>query len=233
MKKLNTVFLTLIILFNFSISGTGETGSFKKFQIIPKEDSAADKEFALFISKFKKDIKEKNIKSLKKSIAPDVAFNIEEYGIEGFLKIWKLDKDAKNSEFWNEMKKILSMGSAYYNEEKTSYAYPYLFVAFPENYDSYEYAAATGKKVNVRKAPSSKSPVVETLDYEIVKTVNAEPYPKKEKIDGFNGIWIQVITSSGKKGYIFSRYIHSPIGHRAIFEKRDNVWLMTAFVSGD
>jgi len=131
------------------------------------------------------------------------------------------------------MDKVLSMGSAYYNEEKTSQAFPYLFVTFPSDYDSFEFLILTGKKVNIRKTPSSKSPVVETLDFEIVKRASSEALPKEEKIDGVKGTWIKVITSSGKEGYVFSRYIHSPIGYRAIFEKRKGSWKLTVFVAGD
>jgi len=234
MNKTIVSIFTLIILFSLIITGAAGIAGYKKFQLMPKDDSASNKEFMQFISKFKKDVKDKNIESLKKSIAPDVAYTVADaYGIKGFLKIWKLDKNPDSSEFWGEMGKVLSMGSAYYNEEKTSFAYPYLFVTFPSDYDSFEFAAVTAKKVNVRKTASSKSPVIETLYYEIVKPVNTEADPKKEKIDDFTGIWIQVITSAGKEGYIFSRYIHSPIGYRAIFEKKGNIWQMTAFVSGD
>lgn len=234
MKKIIVSILTFTLFFTLTISGTAETKEFEKFQLIPTDDSTADKEFSTYITKFKKAVKDKNVKSLKELIAEDVAFTFESSdGIKGLLKLWKLDKKSKNSDFWYEMDKILSMGSAFYNEDKTSYAYPYLFVTFPSDYDSYEYSAVTGKIVNVRKSPSSKSPVVETLDYEIVKTTGYEENPEKEKIKGINGTWIKVITASGNEGYIFSHYVHSPIGLRAIFQKRNGKWALTALVSGD
>lgn len=234
MKKLTILFIILSITLSLSITGETKSVTFKKFQLTPSDDSASDKDFSQFITKFKKDVKNKNIESLKKSISPDISYTFgDEDGIKGFLKTWKLDGNPKNSEFWGEMDKILSMGSAYYNEEKTSHAYPYLFVTFPPDYDSFEYAAVTGKKVNVRKTPSSKSPVVETVDYEIVKQINVEPDPKKEKIGGYTGIWVNVMTAGGNTGYIFSRYLHSPIGYRAIFEKQEKGWMLTAFISGD
>jgi hypothetical protein len=234
MKYITILLIMFSAAFTFNVTGEAETIDFQKFQLMPSDDSASDKDFSQFISKFKKDVKNKNIEALKKSIAPDISYTFgDEDGIKGFLKIWKLDKNPKNSEFWGEMDKILSMGSAYYNEEKTSHAYPYLFVTFPPDYDSYEYAAVTGRKVNVRKVPSSKSPVVKTLDYEIVKPINVESDPKKEKIDGYTGIWVNVMTAGGNTGYIFSRYLHSPIGYRAIFEKQAKGWMLTAFISGD
>lgn len=234
MKNKFTILLTLVLFFSLSISGSTETKGFKKFQLMPKDDAAADKEFSLFIAKFKKDVKDKKFESLKKSIASDVLYEIESVdGLKGFVKTWKLDKNPKKSDFWFEMDRILSMGSAYYNEEKTAYAYPYLFVTFPADYDSYEYIAVTGKKVNVRKTPDAKAPVVETIDYEIVKPMHIEPEPKNDIIGGIKGTWIMVKTGSGKEGYIFNQFLHSPLGYRAIFEKRDGRWMMTIFLAGD
>jgi len=234
MKKTINSILSLFILFSVAVADASETRGFKKFQLLPKDDSQKNKEFSLFMNDFRKAVKTKNIASLKNNIAPDIVYSFgEEDGLKGFLKIWNLDKKNKTSKFWDEMEKVLSMGSAIYDEENNSYAYPYLFVTFPADYDIYEFAAVTGKKVNVRMEPSSKSPVVETLDYEIVKAISSDEEPKVVKVDGMNGKWIKVLTSSGKEGFIFSQFIHSPIGYRAIFQKIGKRWLLTAFISGD
>lgn len=234
MKKKLALLITFSILFSFIVSGSAETKSFKKFQLLPSDDSVTDKEFSVYIEKFKKAVKDKNLTSLKKLTADDVQYTIESQGgVKGLIKFWELDKNPDKSHFWYQIDKVLSMGSAYYDDEKTSHAYPYLFVKFPADYDSFEYIAATGKKVNVRKAPGSKSSVIETLDYEILKSAGVEENPGRETINGIDGTWVKVITSKGKEGYIFSHYVHSPIGYRAIFEKRKKGWLFTAFVSGD
>ncbi len=234
MKKTIVPVLCLAMLLSLTITVAAETKGFKKYQLMPKDDASSDKEFSLFIKNFKKDVKNKNIESLRKSITKDIVYTFDNGdGIKGFIKYWKLDRNPEKSVFWEEMEKVLSLGSSFYDEKKTSHAYPYLFVTFPEEYDSFEFSAVTGKKVNVRKDPSSESPVVETLDYEIVKPLYTDQEPRKEKIDGINGKWIQVMTSSGKEGYIFSQYLHSPIGHRAIFIKEDKSWKLSVFVSGD
>lgn len=226
--------LTVLILFSIILTGAAEPKDFKKFQILPIDDSVNDKEFTIYIEKFKRAVKAKNFTALRKLIAPGVAFTFESQdGIEGLIKLWNLDRNPQNSNFWYEMDKVLSMGSSYYDENKTTQAYPYLFVLFPADYDSHEYSVITGKKVNVRQSPSSKSPVIETLDYEIVRTTWSTEESVPEKVNGINGKWVKVQTSTGKNGYVFSHYIHSPIGPRAIFEKRSEGWMLTAFVSGD
>lgn len=240
MKKTITALVIFILTVSASITGSAETVLFKKFQLLPKDDSSGDKEFSLFIAAFRKAVKDKNINLLRNSIAADLVWSFgDEAGIKGFMKNWKLDKNPGISGFWDEMDKVISLEPALYNEEngenekKISYAFPYLFVTFPAEYDSYEYSAVTGKNVNVRKSPASKSPVIEVLNYEIVKNAGVDEKLKKEKIEGINGTWIKVITSTGKTGYIFSRHMHSPIGYRAIFEKREKKWMLTAFISGD
>jgi hypothetical protein len=45
--------------------------------------------------------------------------------------------------------------------------------------------------------------------------------------------WIAVSLANGLKGYIGEEYIRSPIGYRAIFEKKDGRWMLTALVAGD
>ena len=226
--------LTILLFFSIIITGAAEVKEFKKFQLLPIDDSAADKEFSIYIQKFKTAVKFKNFTALRKLIAPDVAFTFESQdGINGLIKLWNLDRNPRNSNFWYEMDKVLSMGSSFYDENKTTQAYPYLFVIFPADYDSHEYSAVTGKKGNVRQTPSSKSPVIETLDYEIVRTTWSAEETVPEKVNGINGTWVKVQTSTGKTGYVFSHYIHSPIGPRAIFEKRSDGWVLTAFVSGD
>ncbi len=238
MKSKTSIFIIISIFASVIISSVAVTAEdirgFKKFQLMPQDDSINDKEFSMFIEKFKKDLKNRNIESLKKSISTDISWGFgDNDGIKGFLKNWKLDKNPKNSLFWDEIEKVLSLGSAFYNEEKTSHAFPYLFVTFPADYDQFEFAALTGKKINIRKEASSKSAVIETLDYEIVKPVPSPEPRKKETVNGFRGEWVEVTTASGKTGYVFSRYIHSSIGYRAIFEKKGKTWMMTAFISGD
>lgn len=45
--------------------------------------------------------------------------------------------------------------------------------------------------------------------------------------------WTSVLLRDGRVGYVASRYLRSPIEHRAIFERKNGRWWLTAFVSGD
>jgi hypothetical protein len=241
MKKIILIALTYLLassLYAETKSDKTETSeNFKRFILAPADDSSKDREFSKFITKFRKAVKDRNLKFLKDNTSKKIvwSFGDEFEEINGFLKNYGLDTKAyKDSAFWNEMDKILSLGGVYYNEEKTSFAFPYMFVNFPADYDSYSFAAVTGKKVNVRKDADKKSPVIETLSYEVIKILNTPDYDAEDEIiDSKRGVWVNIQTASGKKGYIFSYYMHSPIGYRAIFERQNGKWMLTAFISGD
>lgn len=215
-----------------------EKNNFRKYILMPADDSLKDRELLKFITGFRQAVKNKDITFLKKNTSENIiwSFADEQGSIKNFLEHYRLDKGTyKESGFWQEMDRILAMGGIYYNEEKTSIAFPYIFVNFPVNdYDSYTYAAVTGKNVNIRKNPDINSPVIETISYEIVKIQNHHDYDaKKITIASKPGLWIKVQTSSGKEGYLFSYYIHSPIGYRAVFEKIQSKWMLRLFISGD
>lgn len=242
MKKLSLFILILIFttsLYSEPVSqDETKTENFKKFALLPVDESLKDPDFLKFITVFKKAIKDKNLEYLKNNTSKNIvwSFGDEKGGIRGFLKYFDLDrKNYREAVFWDYMDKILSLGGVYYNEEKTSFAFPYLFVTFPGgDFDIYSYAAVTGKNVNVRKSADRNSAVIETLDYEIVKILNPPDYDTPNEIIGSkSGAWVNILTASGRNGYIFNYYIHSPIGYRAIFEKHEGKWLLTAFISGD
>lgn len=51
-------------------------------------------------------------------------------------------------------------------------------------------------------------------------------------LETFDG-WRPIITPNGLRGYVSSRYSYTPSGYRALFEKIDGEWQMTAFIEGD
>lgn len=226
MKKIPL--LIFLLIFTTVINAENKSAgikSFKKFILMPYDDSSKDKEFLKFITEFKQAVIDRNITFLEEHTSKKIIWSFaDEYGsMKGFLKNYGLDvKTYKKSAFWNEMEKILSLGGIFYNDEKTSIAFPYVFVNFPGNdYDSYTFAAVTGKDVNVRKSPDRNSMIIDTLSYEIVQVLNNPGYDaKNEIIASRSGTWVNIKTASGKEGYIFSYYLHSPIGYRAIFEKK-------------
>ncbi len=97
--------------------------------------------------------------------------------------------------------------------------------------DAFGYHAIFGKDVNLRSKPQADAPVVDTLSYNIVQIELENSVRDKNKPDSYT--WVKVNTLGGKKGFVQAKYVRSPIDYRAIFEKKNGKWKMTAFIAGD
>ena len=70
---------------------------------------------------------------------------------------------------------------------------------------------------------------IKTLSFDIVKVVVDTP----NENSAVKRQWLTIELGDGQKGFIAKEYIRSPIDYRAIFEKKNGKWLMTAFIAGD
>jgi hypothetical protein len=148
-------------------------------------------------------------------------------GIEEFKRNWNWSSDS--SSFWRIMLRMIEMGGGEYRQNK-QYILPYVFPGWNDKYDSFEYAAITGTYVNVRDQPNlNTSKVLGQFNYDIVKVDYERSHPSMESPK-----WYYVSNSDDSlKGYVFWKYVWSPIGYRAIFEKTNGEWKMTVLITGD
>ena len=51
--------------------------------------------------------------------------------------------------------------------------------------------------------------------------------------EGERSAWKRVQLADGRTGYMASRYVRSPIEHRALFEFENGRWWLMAYVAGD
>ncbi len=148
-------------------------------------------------------------------------------GIEEFKTYWNWS--SKSSSFWRIMQRLIEMGGGTY-KQNGQYTLPYVFTNWNDKHDSYLYAAITGTYVNVRDQPSlNQSKVLGQFNYDIVKVDYERSHPSMDSPE-----WYYVEQANeGLKGYVFWKYVWSPIGYRAIFEKINGEWKMTIFLAGD
>lgn len=103
-------------------------------------------------------------------------------------------------------------------------------------YDPYTDIFMIGTSINVRQTPGMNGKVISSLSNEVVK-VDSRGFSQLSEIQQqlleTNEGWRPIITPSGKRGFVSSRYAFSPIGYRAFFEQKNQKWYMTVFVSGD
>lgn len=138
-------------------------------------------------------------------------------GHDAFSERWKLD--AAESPLWAELGAALRYGCARSGDALVT---PSLVEQFGTQYDVINTVVGMPGS-DLRGAPNDLAPIIATLDWNVV-TVTDTP-----KVAG----WSNVTMSDGRSGYVRDGRLRSPLDYRAVFEKRDNRWLMTALVAGD
>lgn len=148
-------------------------------------------------------------------------------GTRDFRRMWK--PESRDSPLWDELLAILRNGGKF--DKKEFYA-PYVFVGWPEDLGDTDYQAIVGSGVNLREAPSTNARVVGQLSYNVVK-VDYEKSVKKSEKEPVTYEWLRVETLGGKRGYVKSEFVRSPLGYRAAFAKKAGKWRMTFLIAGD
>ena len=158
-----------------------------------------------------------------------VSFGGDE-GFDGLKRYWKLNKNPRKSEIWQEIKNAIEIGGTFENDNR--YWTPYVFTKFPEAYNTFEHAAVVGNFVRMRDKPSLQGEIIAELDYEIVKLTNVADQ-KRETFGDETHYWNEVIRQNNQKGYIYGKYLRSPIDYRMGMTNDSGKWLITVFVAGD
>lgn len=213
-------------------------------QFFPSNETIKDESLSVFIKKLKTAVQKKDTTFIYASLSPNIrnTFGGDENGsIKEFKDFWKLEKS--NTEFWYKIDRVLSMPGCYtssFSNDKSDYSFPYVFCFQPKgNEDVFEMALITGKDVALRQNPSFNSKTLLNLEYNVVSFVFM---PKSDGIitKGKNEVndpeWYLITVQNGKKklkGWVYYKYIYSPVSYRLILGKENDKWLIQAFVAGD
>jgi len=214
-------FLGLILTFVFTQVVNAQVG-----KLYPVDEAAKDPSFFAFRARLLKAIQMKDASFLLSIVDPKISNNFGgDDGIIHFKRIWHPERPT--SPVWTELSAALVLGGKF--DKDQSFAAPYLFNSFPEDLDAFVHSAVIEDGVRVRREPNTRGTVIRTLSFDIVKLGEGEnkrsPADKRE--------WVPVELADGQKGFVASEYIRSPIDYRAIFEKKNGKWVMTAFIAGD
>jgi hypothetical protein len=213
--------LCLLVILAFTQIVNAQVG-----KLYPVDEAAKDPSFFAFRARLLKAIHKKDASFLLSIVDPKIANNFGgDDGLTQFKRIWHPERPT--SPVWTELLAVLVLGGKF--DKDQSFAAPYLFNSFPEQFDAFEHGAVIEDGVRVRREPNTRGTVIRTLSFDIVKLgggVNRRnPGEKRE--------WVLVELTDGQRGYVASEYIRSPIDYRAIFEKKNGKWIMTAFIAGD
>lgn len=200
-------------------------------RLLPVDEAAKDASFKQFREKLTSAVEKRDAKYVLSIVDPKIknGFGGED-GFANFKKQWKIN--SPKSELWDELLFALTNGGAFTLEGKNKlFVAPYVFSSFPADLDSFEYSAIVGTDVRLHAAPGISSPTVGALSYSIVKANYQNSVKEKTNSEKYD--WVKVETTDGKKGFVAARFVRSPIGYRAGFEKIRGQWKMTFFLAGD
>ena len=197
-------------------------------KLLPVDEAARDAGFFVFRARLLEAVVRHDTAAVLDAVDPNIKIGFGgKDGIAAFREKWKL-QDGHESPLWAELGAVLALGGSFRSPD--SFAAPYVFSRWPEAFDAFEHVAVLGTDVRVRSAPSLDSKILASLSFDIVRLSQAgRSRLTPEQLEA----WSAVELKGGRTGYVASRYVRSSVGYRALFNKVNGRWRMTAFVAGD
>lgn len=239
--KMKKTLLLLIALVWVGIGVLGVSGqteaSEKKECYVPFVDQGSqDPSFVAFRTRLSSIVKRKDKAALLAILDPNITVSFGgDGGRNDFKRFWELD--SKSTRLWEELDAVLRNGGYLRkNGSMSTFSAPFSFEGFGGNchveLDAFEHKVIFGSNVALRREGSPQGELITRLSYNVVDVVG-EKSVTRETGDHVEVEWFYVKTFGGLEGYVHARYVRSPVDYRALFEKRNNRWRMSAFVAGD
>jgi len=195
-----------------------------KVLILPIDEAARDSSFFNFRTRLSRAVEEKDTSFIFSILAPGITFNFGwGNGPDEFRKFWKFDQGLE-SEFWDEMRTVLSMGGGF--RDKDFFFAPYIWTRWRSTRvgDAFEYTAAL-EGARLYERPDTLSAVLRRVDYELLRNQENPPVHPEN--------WLAVVTHDCRAGWVLKESVRSPIDYRAGFRRENGRWVLEFFVAGD
>lgn len=218
MSRLSLWGIAGLVLLLATAAGPGAVAAAEP-SFVPVDETPTQPDFLAFRQELQQIVAARDTAALQRILDPAVKVSFDaEGGVAAFTRRWT--PEAPDSTLWRELAAVLALGGAF--EGRDTFVAPYVFARWPERYDSFEHVAITGTGVRVRATPSFSARQIATLSHTIVKTG-----------DGESGEWTAVVLADGRRGYVASSFVRSPIDYRAFFTRQAGRWRLSLFVAGD
>jgi hypothetical protein len=189
--------------------------------LLPVDEAASQPDFFTFRAHLQTAIAKRDVQAVLDVLDPNIKNSFGgDGGIAEFKEMWRINEP--DSELWAELGTVLALGGTFGSAD--SFTAPYTFSKWPDQFDAFEHLAVIGTNVRVRSAPNLTASVIATASHAIVQSDPAAP-----QADG----WESIKLKDGRKGYIGSQFVRSPIDYRAYFSKSGGRWRLITFVAGD
>lgn len=197
-------------------------------KLLPSDEAVQDAELFAFRARLQAAVARHDTAAVLEVVDPDIknTFGGDD-GVAAFRRLWKLGS-GDDSRLWDELGLVLALGGSFQappQGKRDTFVAPYIFSRWPEEIDAFQHVAVLGTDVRVRAEPDLSSRVLATLSFDIVPLADGA-------VPG-RGEWTAVKLRDGRTGHIASRYIRSPIAHRAFLTRKGGQWRLSLFVAGD
>lgn len=155
-----------------------------------------------------------------------------EGGKDGFRIMWGLGSTYESSDLWGVLDMLVRMGGMFDPQDPGLFVAPYVYAAWPDEIDAFRHAAITGVNVRVRAEPHLQAEVIASLTYEIVAYTGTRT-PEADTVAGMVYPWHEITLDGGQQGWVFGRYVRSPLDFRAGFRRTGDLWKLAFLVAGD
>jgi hypothetical protein len=186
-------------------------------RLLPVDEAASKPDFLRYRERLQMAVEQRDVDAVIEAADPGIRLGFDASGGAATLR----KQFADRRELWDELRVVLARGGRF--SSPTTFAAPYVYSNWPEQFDAFECAAVTGTSVRLRSAARLDAPVVASVSHSIVRLI--EPAPRE--------LWARVQLGDGRTGYMWHAYVRSPVDYRALFNLIDGRWRMTAFVAGD
>jgi hypothetical protein len=186
-------------------------------RLLPVDEASSNPEFSQYRARLRMAVERRDLEAVVAAADTDIRLGFDSSGgRDGLRKAFSEDPTL-----WDELRVVLALGGRF--PMPMAFAAPYVYSAWPGEFDAFECAAVTGANVRVRTAPRLDAPVMTAVTHSIVRLLASSD----------DGKWAQVQLADRRKGYLWRSYVRSPVYYRALFNLIDGRWRMTAFVAGD
>ncbi len=210
---------------------------FQPAQVLPIDESKQDKSLRKTLDDLLIVINNKDVNGLKSFIDYDITVSFgDSDGFDSFITFWNLDLNPEKSILWEVLKKTITLGGTFDDQNNQQYYTPYIFSSFPKEYDAFEFGVIVGKEVNIRTEPNLKGKLVRQSTHEVVRVIAYDkPFGSRtQTIGNETHDWMKIEMADGKTGYVWGKFFRAAMDYRASFAKvRDEGWKMIFFVAGD
>jgi hypothetical protein len=187
----------------------------------PRDESAGDPILRKTVETLRAACRAKSVDQLKPLLADDIK---ESFGGDGSPEQF-LDAFKKKPALWQELDTCFALGGTMMG--RGTFAAPYVYSAFPENLEGTDWLVVLGANVPVHETPRDTGVVAARLTHDIVRRSSPEMGVRVPPD------WVRIRPPIGVPAYIRRNQVRSPIDYRAVLDKRDERWLLTALVAGD